>query len=278
MNSRLHVASLVDESRRLTGRARRMRDFAMPNQCALCGNLSHGVLCHGCDETYWNEPRLRCEVCAAATVVGPPRPGQASALRGLHRRAAAFRRHLRARRLSRAARRARARSQVPRAARDCRRDRAAPARRFRGERSAAARGDRASAAVAPTPFRPRLQPGVGRRPAARAAASREGGAAVGRAHRRHCAAVAARSRYAASKCRQRVQGDGRGTRRVCGDRRRRDGVRRDPRGADPHFKDGRRAARDEFRRPAHAKRQKPRSRSCSTSYWSNPKSRRTPAT
>ena len=37
---------------------------ALPNLCALCGNLSHKTLCGGCDETYWNEGRLRCTVCA----------------------------------------------------------------------------------------------------------------------------------------------------------------------------------------------------------------------
>jgi ComF family protein len=41
-----------------------LRDLALPNQCALCGNLSQRVLCLGCDEAYWNEPRLRCPVCA----------------------------------------------------------------------------------------------------------------------------------------------------------------------------------------------------------------------
>ncbi|MFM0732481.1 ComF family protein [Paraburkholderia sediminicola] len=37
---------------------------ALPNLCALCGNLSHKTLCAGCDETYWNEGMLRCTVCA----------------------------------------------------------------------------------------------------------------------------------------------------------------------------------------------------------------------
>jgi ComF family protein len=36
----------------------------LPNQCALCGNLSRSVLCEGCDEAHWNEPRLRCSICA----------------------------------------------------------------------------------------------------------------------------------------------------------------------------------------------------------------------
>ncbi|WP_171910187.1 ComF family protein [Paraburkholderia fungorum] len=38
--------------------------IALPNLCALCGNLSHNVLCGGCDEAYWNEARSRCTVCA----------------------------------------------------------------------------------------------------------------------------------------------------------------------------------------------------------------------
>jgi ComF family protein len=37
---------------------------ALPNLCALCGNLSHKVVCRGCDDAYWNEARLRCTVCA----------------------------------------------------------------------------------------------------------------------------------------------------------------------------------------------------------------------
>lgn len=37
---------------------------ALPNLCALCGDMSQGTLCAGCDEAYWNESRLRCAVCA----------------------------------------------------------------------------------------------------------------------------------------------------------------------------------------------------------------------
>jgi ComF family protein len=37
---------------------------ALPNLCALCGNLSHKTLCAGCGEAYWNESRLRCTICA----------------------------------------------------------------------------------------------------------------------------------------------------------------------------------------------------------------------
>ncbi|KVF74000.1 competence protein ComF [Burkholderia sp. FL-7-2-10-S1-D7] len=38
--------------------------LALPNRCALCGNLSHTVICSACDAAYWNEARLRCAVCA----------------------------------------------------------------------------------------------------------------------------------------------------------------------------------------------------------------------
>ncbi|WP_224022423.1 double zinc ribbon domain-containing protein, partial [Burkholderia vietnamiensis] len=43
---------------------------ALPNRCALCGNLSHNVICEACDAAYWNEARLRCEVCALPLGVG----------------------------------------------------------------------------------------------------------------------------------------------------------------------------------------------------------------
>lgn len=44
--------------------AKRLADAALPGQCALCGNLSQGLLCVGCDAQVWNEPRLRCATCA----------------------------------------------------------------------------------------------------------------------------------------------------------------------------------------------------------------------
>ncbi|AJY43695.1 ComF family protein [Burkholderia humptydooensis] len=37
---------------------------ALPNRCALCGNLSHRTICDCCDDAYWNETRLRCSRCA----------------------------------------------------------------------------------------------------------------------------------------------------------------------------------------------------------------------
>jgi ComF family protein len=55
------VRAALPAFRRLSGT---LRDLALPNQCALCGNLSQRVLCAGCDEAYWNETRLRCSVCA----------------------------------------------------------------------------------------------------------------------------------------------------------------------------------------------------------------------
>jgi ComF family protein len=50
--------------RDLAAMLKRAFDIALPGQCALCGNVSHGVLCAGCDAQYWNEPRLRCATCA----------------------------------------------------------------------------------------------------------------------------------------------------------------------------------------------------------------------
>ncbi|RQR41561.1 MULTISPECIES: ComF family protein [unclassified Burkholderia] len=55
--------------------------LALPNRCALCGNLSHPVICSACDAAYWNEARLRCDVCAVPLGVGRPRP---RAARGGH--------------------------------------------------------------------------------------------------------------------------------------------------------------------------------------------------
>ncbi|RQS66264.1 ComF family protein [Burkholderia sp. Bp8963] len=57
----------------------RVAAIALPNRCALCGNLSHTAICGGCDAAYWDETRLRCAVCAA-----PLAPGHA-------RRAAGYR-------------------------------------------------------------------------------------------------------------------------------------------------------------------------------------------
>ncbi|WP_043202603.1 ComF family protein [Paraburkholderia acidipaludis] len=56
----------------------RLAQFVLPNQCSLCGNLSPGALCVTCDARCWNEPRLRCAVCAlplpgARRAAGRPR-------------------------------------------------------------------------------------------------------------------------------------------------------------------------------------------------------------
>jgi ribosomal protein L37E len=50
---------------------------ALPNRCALCGNLSHNVIADACDAAYWNEARLRCEVWRYrwASVAQARRPG-----------------------------------------------------------------------------------------------------------------------------------------------------------------------------------------------------------
>jgi ComF family protein len=42
----------------------RLAHAALPNLCALCGNMSQTTLCAGCDEAHSNETRLRCVVCA----------------------------------------------------------------------------------------------------------------------------------------------------------------------------------------------------------------------
>ncbi|ACC69466.1 ComF family protein [Paraburkholderia phymatum] len=56
---------------RVSGVARRsvsawpaLAHLALPNSCALCGNMSHQTLCCFCDEAWWNQARLRCTVCA----------------------------------------------------------------------------------------------------------------------------------------------------------------------------------------------------------------------
>ncbi|MBR7989586.1 ComF family protein [Burkholderia cenocepacia] len=51
----------------------RVAAATLPNRCALCGNLSHAVICDACDAAYWNEAQLRCEVCALPLGVGHAR-------------------------------------------------------------------------------------------------------------------------------------------------------------------------------------------------------------
>lgn len=65
--------------------------LALPNRCALCGNLSHPVICSACDAAYWNEARLRCDVCAVPLGVGRPRPRGARGRHGSAGSAAAYR-------------------------------------------------------------------------------------------------------------------------------------------------------------------------------------------
>ena len=62
----------------------RVMHAALPNLCALCGNLSHKTLCAGCDEAYWNESRLRCTVCAVP-LSSSRRAARTLSLCGLHR-------------------------------------------------------------------------------------------------------------------------------------------------------------------------------------------------
>ncbi|KWO58844.1 ComF family protein [Burkholderia territorii] len=56
--------------------------LALPNRCALCGNLSHTVICSACDAAYWNEARLRCDVCAIPLGTGQTMPRGARGRRG----------------------------------------------------------------------------------------------------------------------------------------------------------------------------------------------------
>ncbi|MGU7771464.1 phosphoribosyltransferase family protein [Burkholderia sp. MR1-5-21] len=53
--------------------AARFAAAALPNRCALCGNLSHAVICTACDDAYWNEARTRCTVCAVPLAPGHAR-------------------------------------------------------------------------------------------------------------------------------------------------------------------------------------------------------------
>jgi ComF family protein len=65
---------LAGWSKRLWSRAvPRLLHVALPNLCALCGNMSHKTLCDGCDAAYWNEARLRCTVCAFPLTIGSSR-------------------------------------------------------------------------------------------------------------------------------------------------------------------------------------------------------------
>jgi ComF family protein len=53
---------------RLAVVARRLIAMALPRHCLLCGlscgHMPQRPICPACDAAYWNEPRLRCTVCA----------------------------------------------------------------------------------------------------------------------------------------------------------------------------------------------------------------------
>ncbi|RFU47127.1 ComF family protein [Paraburkholderia sp. DHOC27] len=55
---------LAPVANRLRSTWPRLVHAALPNLCALCGNMSQSTICAGCDEAYSNETRLRCTVCA----------------------------------------------------------------------------------------------------------------------------------------------------------------------------------------------------------------------
>ena len=90
MKLRFGVASYGQGSLRAASatalrRLGQMRDIALPNQCALCGNLSQKVLCAGCDEQYWNQTRTRCPVCALpVTVLAAASAASAGVKSGAH--------------------------------------------------------------------------------------------------------------------------------------------------------------------------------------------------
>ncbi|VWB31873.1 ComF family protein [Burkholderia lata] len=71
--------------------AARVAAVALPNRCALCGNLSHTMICGACDAAHWNEARLRCDVCALPLGIGPPRSHSPRSARAGAGRAAAYR-------------------------------------------------------------------------------------------------------------------------------------------------------------------------------------------
>ncbi|WP_343669052.1 ComF family protein [Paraburkholderia heleia] len=61
---RTRLAGAARVCRKARGLPSRLAHFVLPNLCPLCGNLSRATLCVRCDAAYWNEPRLRCTVCA----------------------------------------------------------------------------------------------------------------------------------------------------------------------------------------------------------------------
>jgi ComF family protein len=60
----LSGSRLANFATRVGANLPRLAHAALPNLCALCGNMSQTTLCAGCDEAYSNETRLRCVVCA----------------------------------------------------------------------------------------------------------------------------------------------------------------------------------------------------------------------
>lgn len=58
------VGEFVDRVRRSVSILPALARLALPNPCALCGNMSHRTLCGFCDDVWWNEARLRCVLCA----------------------------------------------------------------------------------------------------------------------------------------------------------------------------------------------------------------------
>jgi ComF family protein len=55
---------LIAVAQRAISKLPALARFALPNPCALCGNMSQRILCGFCNDAWWNEARLRCIVCA----------------------------------------------------------------------------------------------------------------------------------------------------------------------------------------------------------------------
>ncbi|WP_063550513.1 ComF family protein [Burkholderia territorii] len=81
MDSRLAPRPMRVVLSQVRALAARVVALALPNRCALCGNLSQTVICGACDAAYWNEARLRCDVCAMPLGAGQTRP---RGVRGRH--------------------------------------------------------------------------------------------------------------------------------------------------------------------------------------------------
>ncbi|MCX5541714.1 ComF family protein [Paraburkholderia sp. CNPSo 3076] len=74
---RTRLAGVARVCRKARALPSQVAHFVLPNLCPLCGNLSRTTLCVCCDAAYWNEPRLRCTVCAVPLAHRPGTAGRA---------------------------------------------------------------------------------------------------------------------------------------------------------------------------------------------------------